>query len=199
MLLHNDGTLRLDCRGDLYSVGYLLLLLITGKKYTSKDIITTKNGNYISGFRQKKLNCPKHLLPFLKTILVRSLCTEPSERYSSAEEMLSDVEQLINALSPAKSSLYSVSYDAFICYRHGETDSKVAMKLQQELEHLRVPKGVTTKPGNKPIQRVFVDEGELSSCADFGMQIREALKNSEYLIVICSPDTPDSPWVNSEN
>lgn len=198
MHLHNDGTLRLDCRADLYSVGYLLLLLITGKKYTSKDIINTKNGNYISGFRQKKLECPKHLLPFLKTILVRSLCTEPSERYASAEEMLSDVEQLVNALSPAKSSLYSVSYDAFISYRHNETDSKVAMKLQQELEHLRVPKGVTTKPGHKPIQRVFVDEGELSSCADLGMQIREALKNSEYLIVICSPATPDSPWVNSE-
>lgn len=43
-----------------------------------------------------------------------------------------------------------------------------------------------------------MDEGELSSCSDFGLQIREALKNSGWLIVICSSETKDSPWVNLE-
>ena len=198
MLLHNDGTLRLDCRADLFSAGYLFLYMITGKKYTSREIIETRNGNYITGFRLKKLGCPRHLLPLLKTVLTRSLCTEPSGRYGSASEMLDDIEQLIAALAPSKNSLYSVKYDAFICYKHGEIDSAAALQLQQSLEHLHIPRGVSPRHGRNLLKRVFVDEGELSSCADFGLQIREALKNSEYLIVICSPNTPGSPWVNLE-
>lgn len=198
MLLQNDGTLRLDCRADLFSAGYLFLYMITGKKYTSREIIETRNGNYITGFRLKKLGCPRHLLPLLRTVLTRSLCTEPSGRYGSAAEMLDDIEQLIAALAPSKSSLYSVKYDAFICYKHGEVDSAAALQLQQSLEHLHIPRGVSPRHGRNLLKRVFVDEGELSSCADFGLQIREALKNSEYLIVICSPDTPGSPWVNLE-
>ena len=87
--------------------------------------------------------------------------------------MLADVSDLIHALQPYKGDLSQVVYDAFICYRHGETDSQAAKILQQKLEHFHIP--WMRKNKIKKIRRVFMDEGELSSCSDFGLQIREAL------------------------
>ena len=129
-------------------------------------------------------------------IISKALKKTPEERYHSCEEMLADVSDLIHALQPYKSDLSQVVYDAFICYRHGETDSQAAKILQQKLEHFHIP--WMRKNKIKKIRRVFMDEGELSSCSDFGLQIREALKNSGWLIVICSSETKDSPWVNLE-
>lgn len=89
-----------------------------------------------------------------------------------------------------------MKYDAFISYKHRELDSKAVMALQKNLEHLRVPKGIDTK--KKRIERVFVDEGELSSSSYFSQEIKDALKNAEWLIVMCSKGTRQSGWVNLE-
>ena len=102
-------------------------------------------------------------------------------------------------------------YDAFISYKHGAIDSAAARALQKNLEHFRAPvlsgirlpgtpfsgkEGRPKKTGR--IRRVFLDDGELSACAAFGSHIREALKKSRWLIIICSPETKKSPWVNLE-
>ena len=102
-------------------------------------------------------------------------------------------------------------YDAFISYKHGAVDSAAARALQKNLEHFRAPllsgiglPGISSHDNaDKPkktgrIRRVFLDDGELSACAAFGSHIREALKKSRWLIIICSPETKRSPWVNLE-
>ena len=102
-------------------------------------------------------------------------------------------------------------YDAFISYKHGAVDSAAAKALQKNLEHFRAPllsgiglPGISSHDNaDKPkktgrIRRVFLDDGELSACAAFGSHIREALKKSRWLIIICSPETKRSPWVNLE-
>lgn len=89
-------------------------------------------------------------------------------------------------------------YDAFISYRHSELDMFVAKKIHKSLETFKVPRAVAKKSGKKNIKRVFRDQEELPIGSDLGDNITGALKESEYLLVICSPRTPESYWVEKE-
>ena len=91
-----------------------------------------------------------------------------------------------------------MKYDAFISYRHTPLDMEVAKSLHKALETYHVPKSVRQKTGKKRIERVFRDQEELPTSNSLSSNIDEALENSENLIVICSPDTPHSMWVERE-
>lgn len=91
-----------------------------------------------------------------------------------------------------------MKYDAFISYRHADLDLYVARKLHKGLEMFKVPRAVAKKSGKKNIKRVFRDQEELPVGSDLGDNIEAALSGSEYLIVICSPRTPESYWVQKE-
>ena len=45
---------------------------------------------------------------------------------------------------------------------------------------------------------MFRDESELSASSDLSKDIEGRLADSEFLIVICSPDTKNSRWVDQE-
>ena len=89
-------------------------------------------------------------------------------------------------------------YAAFISYRHSELDMEMAKKVHAGLETYRIPRSVQQSLGRKKIGRVFRDQEELPIGSDLDDNITEALKESEYLIVICSPRTPESYWVCKE-
>lgn len=89
-------------------------------------------------------------------------------------------------------------YDFFISYRHGDPDTDTAHYLQKALERYRIPKDIQKKYKKEKIRRVFRDNEELSASFDLAGEIREQLKNSEYLIVICSPRAKESIWVQKE-
>ncbi|MBO4669293.1 MAG: toll/interleukin-1 receptor domain-containing protein [Lachnospiraceae bacterium] len=89
-------------------------------------------------------------------------------------------------------------YDAFISYRHAPLDMEIAKKVHSGLEMFRVPAAVQKKTGKKKINRVFRDQEELPIGSDLNDNISAALRESEYLIVICSPETPGSYWVSKE-
>lgn len=196
ILLGNDGTLCLTPEADIYSVGCLALYLLTGHRPSSRTLLYTHSGKFLSQSQLSRLKCPRHLTDRLQSILSRALEMSPEKRYHSTEEMLADVSDLIGALRPYRTDLSSVTYDVFISYRHSAVDSAAASTLQRQLENFHIPKDL--RKDRQSFRRVFVDEGELSSCADFGQQIREAIKNSGWLIVICSPETPASIWVQQE-
>lgn len=196
ILLHNDGSLVLTPAADVYSVGCVLLNLLTGKRYDSAELISNKRGKYIDAMKLYRINCPRHLTEKMQLIIAKALKNEPSERYNTADEMLRDVEDFINALPLTVTPLANTAFSAFISYRHGDIDSRAAQELQKQLEHFRVPKGISAE--RKPFKRCYLDDGELSGGYDYAKQLREALKNSEWLIVVCSPGTKDSRWVNEE-
>ena len=91
-----------------------------------------------------------------------------------------------------------MKYDAFISYRHAELDLHIAKKLHKGLETYKVPRAVAQKSGKKSIRRVFRDQEELPIGSDLGDNIETALTESEFLIVVCSPRTPESTWVRKE-
>ncbi len=87
-------------------------------------------------------------------------------------------------------------YFAFISYK--SEDVEWATWLQHELEHYHLPasfNGRTDVP--QELRPVFRDIDELSA-GNLPEQIKKALANSQNLIVICSPQAAESPWVNEE-
>ena len=92
-------------------------------------------------------------------------------------------------------------YRAFISYSHA--DRTWGDWLHRALESYRVPSrlhGATGRDGAIPTKLfpIFRDREELSSAAELSEQIRHALRQSAYLIIICSPRSANSRWVNEE-
>lgn len=91
-----------------------------------------------------------------------------------------------------------MKYDAFISYRHAELDTYIAKRVHRMLETFKVPRSVSKTGKKKKIARVFRDQEELPIGSSLTNNIELALQNSEFLIVICSPRTPQSEWVQRE-
>ena len=90
------------------------------------------------------------------------------------------------------------SFEAFISYRHVPQDKKWAIWLHRSLERYRPPKSLQASGIRSRTGRVFRDEDELPASSDLNEVIRDALKRSKHLIVVCSRSTPSSRWVNAE-
>ncbi len=92
-----------------------------------------------------------------------------------------------------------MKYDAFISYRHGGVDQFVAETLHKKLEAFKLPKRLKEKSnGKERITRVFRDQDELPLSSNLEDSIKDALKESEWLIVICTPRLKDSIWCLKE-
>lgn len=89
-------------------------------------------------------------------------------------------------------------YTAFISYRHTSPDEDVAKKLHTLIETYHIPANIRKKLGISKMGRVFRDQEELPLSKDLGSDIRKALENSDWLIVIASPRYLLSEWCNAE-
>jgi tetratricopeptide (TPR) repeat protein len=103
-------------------------------------------------------------------------------------------------MTPA-SVMPAFRYRAFISYSH--QDKSWASWLHKALETYAIPKrlvGQTTAAGVVPtrLAPIFRDRDELASATDLGRKVNEALAQSANLIVICSPRSAASHWVNQE-
>lgn len=88
-------------------------------------------------------------------------------------------------------------YKAFISYRHLPIDIDTAVRLHRIIERFVIPKRLR-KNGEKRLGLVFRDQDELPISNSLDDNIRMALDNSEFLIVICTPETSKSQWVLRE-
>ncbi len=85
-------------------------------------------------------------------------------------------------------------YKAFISYSH--RDRKVAEWLHRALETYRAPRALASAGGT--LRPIFRDRDDLSASADLNQVIRDALDLSDTLIVLCSPASAESRWVDQE-
>ena len=91
----------------------------------------------------------------------------------------------------------SSGYSAFISYSH--TDDKWAEWLQRALETYRLPVSLRRHAGlPAKLKKVFRDREELATGQNLGEHLQAALASADTLIVICSPASRDSKWVNQE-
>lgn len=86
-------------------------------------------------------------------------------------------------------------YDAFISYRHLEKDMKIAVKLQRLLEKGKIRDENTGKKRNI---HIFRDQSELPTSDNLQQEIRDALENSRFLIILCSSETKKSDYCMEE-
>ena len=89
------------------------------------------------------------------------------------------------------------NYIAFISYRHLPLEMETAKKLHKRIERFVIPADLR-RDGKKKLGLVFRDQDELPISSNLSENIRQALDNSRYLIVICTPETAKSPWVMRE-
>jgi hypothetical protein len=92
-------------------------------------------------------------------------------------------------------------YWAFISYSHA--DEEWAKWLHKSVETYRIPRKligrkVPTGEIPKRLFPIFRDRDELPGASDLGGKLTEALTHSRNLIVICSPKSAVSKWVNEE-
>lgn len=94
-------------------------------------------------------------------------------------------------------NLEGYSYYAFISYT--EKDEKWAEWLQWELEHYKIPTKVRNENKDLPdrVKPVFWYKNDLAG-AHLSGAIKKELEQSKYMIVICSPASANSEWVNDE-
>lgn len=87
------------------------------------------------------------------------------------------------------------AFDAFISYSH--RDMKWGRWLQRKLETFPLPHDVTQKREGAKKLRVFRDQTDLAG-AELQASLNRELERSRYLVVICSPASASSRWVNEE-
>src|SRR5712691_2146081 len=82
-------------------------------------------------------------------------------------------------------------YDAFISYSHAK-DKPVAAALQSKVQTLGKPWY------RRRALRVFRDDTSLSATPSLWPSIERALGQSRFLILLASPESAASKWVNKE-
>lgn len=86
---------------------------------------------------------------------------------------------------------------AFISY--SSRDYKWGKRIQNKLEHYRMPTTLCSKHGwkRKPMKPVFFAPTDIQP-GDLKEELKERLKASRNLIVVCSPNSARSEWVGKE-
>ena len=95
-----------------------------------------------------------------------------------------------------------VEYAAFISYRHLPRDAEAAKQVQKAIETYRLPRGAShslcQETRARRLGKCFRDEDELAASHSLPESIKTALAKSHTLVLICTPETQESKWVQRE-
>ena len=90
-------------------------------------------------------------------------------------------------------------YKAFVSYKHTHQDAKWAKWLVDAIESYQVPKALITPERPKRLGKLFRDKDEGHVTHDLNQLLKDALDDSEYLIVVCSPAAKEAPLGATRN
>lgn len=88
-------------------------------------------------------------------------------------------------------------YTAFVSYSH--QDSSTVRPFHRQLENFRIPIRIARKYATqKTLRPIFLDRLEYRSAGNYRFETEHTLRNSKALIVICTPNSARSSFVNEE-
>ena len=192
---------------DLFSISAVLLVLCCGKKCcirmkqgwhlaSQANISRLYESDFVVRSAVEKLNIPAEIRGMLLDYLLEGLSKSPEMRFNqSPDKMLESLERLQKKCAPRQRLR---EYAAFISYHHRPLDILVARRLHHMIEQYRIPRELSKGRESRRLGLVFRDEDELPVSTDLTDNIQEALDHSDFLIVICTPGTPKSIWVEAE-
>lgn len=92
------------------------------------------------------------------------------------------------------------SFKNFVFISYSHADKKSAEKLQKILDEFHLPVALKEKYPDCPeiLREIFRDDTGLPAGSNLTKEIQKQLDQSNYLVVICSPNAVKSHWVNEE-
>ena len=187
LLLAPDTAASAD--DDVSATADLLLVLLFGRaahhrppKMLAERYYSRKLKKVLDSTQNRELLC---------RFLLRAAYPGP-EHFADLAVMQAALEVLLDTLRAEERP----GYDAFISYRHTPESIAFARKLQAKLENYRPPHSL--KQPKKPFARVFLDKNELACVSSLKQELVLRLQQADFLIVLCTRETPNSPWVDWE-
>ena len=119
LLAHPGGNIRLSKAADLYSVGALLLRCVL-----SESMIRVGN-THVGHIDAERIGCGGDARDALNEILDRLLAPEPENRYASCEELRTELDRLLDMVTPPTHLLPGLPDAGTFIGRGPETDAVV--------------------------------------------------------------------------
>ena len=87
-------------------------------------------------------------------------------------------------------------YFAFISFQ--SSDAREALWLQKQIENYSIPRSVRKSNGNIPkrLRPCFCYLNDINLSEELMQELKKKMEQSEYLIVVCSPNSAKSSFVN---
>lgn len=207
--------LRLGPEDDLFSVGCLVLFLLTGQKLESKRLDAVHYESYVDSLLESaNMNVDAGTMERLRDTILTAL----EGGYESAQAMFNAVAPLWEKVRTEPTHQAYMEHDAYIVCGGGIRDQIAALTLRRGIETNRLARKIkkealTQDPryaaGNRNEKEkardrkrlglnVFVARGELNAGDDRMAQHREALERSRNLVILCSKETKnlkENSWI----